>query len=78
VVREALVLDSNDDLAPQLAKMLSDNGYVVRVLATRERAKIFEKEPVYIHTLTENYEKIVKEIDFSHVEWPCSPRPTRC
>jgi trk system potassium uptake protein TrkA len=35
VVREALVLDSNDDLAPQLAKMLSDNGYVVRVLATR-------------------------------------------
>jgi trk system potassium uptake protein TrkA len=75
VVREALVLDSNDDLAPQLAKMLSDNGYVVRVLATRERAKIFEKEPVYIHTLTENYEKIVKEIDFSHVEVAVFPSP---
>jgi trk system potassium uptake protein TrkA len=75
VVREALVLDSNDDLAPQLAKMLSDNGYVVRVLATRERAKIFEKEPVYIHTLTENYEKIVKEIDFSHVEMAVFPSP---
>jgi K+ transport systems, NAD-binding component len=75
VVREALVLDSNDDLAPQLAKMLSDNGYVVRVLATRERAKIFEKEPVYIHTLTENYEKIVKEIDFSHVEIAVFPSP---
>jgi trk system potassium uptake protein TrkA len=75
VVREALVLDSNDDLAPQLAKMLSDNGYVVRVLATRERAKIFEKEPVYIHTLIENYEKIVKEIDFSHVEMAVFPSP---
>jgi trk system potassium uptake protein TrkA len=75
VVREALVLDSNDDLAPQLAKMLSDNGYVVRVLATRERAKIFEKEPVYIHTLTENYEKVVKEIDFSHVEMAVFPSP---
>lgn len=75
MVREALVLDSNDDLAPQLAKMLSDNGYVVRVLATRERAKIFEKEPVYIHTLTENYEKIVKEIDFSHVEMAVFPSP---
>jgi len=75
VVREALVLDSNDDLAPQLAKMLSDNGYVVRVLVTRERAKIFEKEPVYIHTLTENYEKIVKEIDFSHVEMAVFPSP---
>lgn len=75
MVREALVLDSNDDLAPQLAKMLSDNGYVVRVLATRERAKIFEKEPVYIHTLTENYEKIVKEIDFSHVEVAVFPSP---
>jgi trk system potassium uptake protein TrkA len=75
VVREALVLDSNDDLAPQLAKMLSDNGYVVRVLATRERAKIFEKEPVYIHTLIENYEKIVKEIDFSHVEVAVFPSP---
>jgi trk system potassium uptake protein TrkA len=75
VVREALVLDSNDDLAPQLAKMLSDNGYVVRVLATRERAKIFEKEPVYIHTLTENYEKVVKEIDFSHVEIAVFPSP---
>jgi trk system potassium uptake protein TrkA len=75
VVREALVLDSNDDLAPQLAKMLSDNGYVVRVLATRERAKIFEKEPVYIHTLTENYEKVVKEIDFSHVEVAVFPSP---
>jgi trk system potassium uptake protein TrkA len=75
VVREALVLDSNDDLAPQLAKMLSDNGYVVRVLTTRERAKIFEKEPVYIHTLTENYEKIVKEIDFSHVEVAVFPSP---
>jgi trk system potassium uptake protein TrkA len=75
VVREALVLDSNDDLAPQLAKMLSDNGYVVRVLATRERAKIFEKEPVYIHTLTENYEKIVKEIDFTHVEMAVFPSP---
>ncbi len=75
MVREALVLDSNDDLAPQLAKMLSDNGYVVRVLATRERAKIFEKEPVYIHTLTENYEKIVKEIDFSHVEIAVFPSP---
>jgi len=62
-------------LAPQLAKMLSDNGYVVRVLATRERAKIFEKEPVYIHTLTENYEKIVKEIDFSHVEMAVFPSP---
>jgi len=69
------VLDSNDDLAPQLAKMLSDNGYVVRVLATRERAKIFEKEPVYIHTLIENYEKIVKEIDFSHVEVAVFPSP---
>lgn len=69
------MLDSNDDLAPQLAKMLSDNGYVVRVLATRERAKIFEKEPVYIHTLTENYEKIVKEIDFSHVEMAVFPSP---
>ena len=75
MVREALVLDSNDDLAPQLAKMLSDNGYVVRVLATRERAKIFEKEPVYIHTLTENYEKVVKEIDFSHVEMAVFPSP---
>lgn len=75
MVREALVLDSNDDLAPQLAKMLSDNGYVVRVLATRERAKIFEKEPVYIHTLTENYEKIVREIDFSHVEMAVFPSP---
>ena len=75
MVREALVLDSNDDLAPQLAKMLSDNGYVVRVLATRERAKIFEKEPVYIHTLIENYEKIVKEIDFSHVEVAVFPSP---
>jgi trk system potassium uptake protein TrkA len=75
VAREALVLDSNDDLAPQLAKMLSDNGYVVRVLATRERAKIFEKEPVYIHTLTENYEMIVKEIDFSHVEMAVFPSP---
>jgi trk system potassium uptake protein TrkA len=75
VVREALVLDSNDDLAPQLAKMLSDNGYVVRVLATRERAKIFEKEPVYIHTLTENYEKVFKEIDFSHVEMAAFPSP---
>ncbi|MCC6035487.1 MAG: TrkA family potassium uptake protein [Pyrobaculum sp.] len=75
MVREALVLDSNDDLAPQLAKMLSDNGYVVRVLATRERAKIFEKEPVYIHTLTENYEKVVKEIDFSHVEVAVFPSP---
>jgi trk system potassium uptake protein TrkA len=75
VVREALVLDSNDDLAPQLAKMLSDNGYVVRVLATRERAKIFEKEPVYIHTLIENYEKVVKEIDFSHVEMAVFPSP---
>ncbi len=69
------MLDSNDDLAPQLAKMLSDNGYVVRVLATRERAKIFEKEPVYIHTLIENYEKIVKEIDFSHVEVAVFPSP---
>lgn len=69
------MLDSNDDLAPQLAKMLSDNGYVVRVLATRERAKIFEKEPVYIHTLTENYEKVVKEIDFSHVEMAVFPSP---
>lgn len=69
------MLDSNDDLAPQLAKMLSDNGYVVRVLATRERAKIFEKEPVYIHTLTENYEKVVKEIDFSHVEIAVFPSP---
>jgi trk system potassium uptake protein TrkA len=69
------VLDSNDDLAPQLAKILSDNGYVVRVLATRERAKIFEKEPVYIHTLTENYEKIVKEIDFTHVEMAVFPSP---
>ena len=75
MVREALVLDSNDDLAPQLAKMLSDNGYVVRVLVTRERAKIFEKEPVYIHTLTENYEKIVREIDFSHVEMAVFPSP---
>jgi trk system potassium uptake protein TrkA len=75
VVREALVLDSNDDLAPQLAKMLSDNGYVVRVLATRERAKIFEKEPVYIHTLIENYEKVFKEIDFSHVEVAVFPSP---
>lgn len=75
MAREALVLDSNDDLAPQLAKMLSDNGYVVRVLATRERAKIFEKEPVYIHTLTENYEMIVKEIDFSHVEMAVFPSP---
>lgn len=36
MVREALVLDSNDDLAPQLAKMLSDNGYVVRVAIRRE------------------------------------------
>lgn len=75
MAREALVLDSNDDLAPQLAKTLSDNGYVVRVLATRERAKIFEKEPVYIHTLTENYEKVVKEIDFSHVEVAVFPSP---
>jgi trk system potassium uptake protein TrkA len=75
VVREALVLYSNDDLSPQLAKMLSDNGYMVRVLATRERAKIFEKEPVYIHTLTENYEKVVKEIDFSHVEMAVFPSP---
>ena len=75
MVREALVLDSNDDLAPQLAKMLSDNGYVVRVLATRERAKIFEKEPVYIHTLIENYEKVFKEIDFSHVEVAVFPSP---
>ena len=75
MAREALVLDSNDDLAPQLAKMLSDNGYVVRVLSTQERAKIFEKEPVYIHTLTENYEKVVKEIDFSHVEVAVFPSP---
>ena len=75
MAREALVLDSNDDLAPQLAKTLSDNGYVVRVLATRERAKIFEKEPVYIHTLAENYEKVIKEIDFSHVEVAVFPSP---
>lgn len=75
MAREALVLDSNDDLAPQLVRVLSENGYVVRVLATRERAKIFEKEPVYIHTLTENYEKVIKEIDFSHVEIAVFPSP---
>jgi K+ transport systems, NAD-binding component len=75
VAREAVVLDSNDDLVPQLAKMLSDNGYVVRILTMPGRAKIFEKEPVYIHALTENYEKIVKEIDFSRVEIAVFPSP---
>jgi len=68
VAREALILDSNDELAQQLAAVLTENGYVVRILATKDRAKVFEKIPVYIHTLLENYEKTIKEIDFSHVE----------
>jgi len=75
VAREALVLDSNDDLALQLVRVLAENGYVVRVLVPRERTKIFEKFPVYIHTLSENYEKVVKDIDFSKIEVAVFPSP---
>jgi len=75
VAREALVLDSNDDLALQLVRVLAENGYVVRVLASRERTKTFEKSPVYIHTLSENYEKVIKEIDFSKIEVSVFPSP---
>jgi len=75
VAREALVLDSNDDLALQLVRVLAENGYVVRVLAPRERTKTFEKFPVYIHTLSENYEKVVKDIDFSKIEVAVFPSP---
>ncbi|ABL88058.1 TrkA-C domain protein [Pyrobaculum islandicum DSM 4184] len=75
MVKEALILDSNDDLGPQLARVLVENGYIVRVLATPERGKAYEREPVYIHNLTENYEKIIRELDFSRVEIAIFPSP---
>ncbi|MEM1597906.1 MAG: TrkA C-terminal domain-containing protein [Pyrobaculum sp.] len=75
MAREALLLDSNDDLTIQMSRTLVDNGYVVRILATRDRAKQFEKIPVYIHLLTENYEKILKDIDFEKIEIAIFPSP---
>ncbi|ACB39197.1 TrkA C-terminal domain-containing protein [Pyrobaculum neutrophilum] len=75
MVREAVVLDSNDDLGPLLARMLVDNGYVVRVLANQERAKMYEREAVYIHNLVENYERVLRGIDFSRVEVAVFPSP---
>jgi len=75
VAREALVLDSNDDLTIQLVRLLAENGYVVRVLVSRERTTTFEKFPIYIHILSENYEKVVKEIDFSKIEIAVFPSP---
>ncbi|MEM0462869.1 MAG: TrkA C-terminal domain-containing protein [Pyrobaculum sp.] len=68
MAREALVLDSNDEMARQLVSVLAENGYVVRVITTKQRAKLFEKSPVYIHLIDENYDKIIREIDFSHIE----------
>jgi trk system potassium uptake protein TrkA len=68
VAREALILDSNDDLTVQLATILTENGYVARILTTKERAKTFEKIPVYIHTVLESYERVLNELDFSHIE----------
>lgn len=68
MAREALILDSNDDLAAQLAAILTENGYVARILTTRERAKTFERIPLYIHTIPEKYERVVEDLDFSHIE----------
>ncbi|MEM4081341.1 MAG: TrkA C-terminal domain-containing protein [Pyrobaculum sp.] len=75
MTREALILDSNDDLIHHLIKLLLENGYVLRILAPRERTKLFEKSPVYIHNFSENYERVFKEIDFSQVEIAIFPSP---
>jgi len=79
--RGVLILDDFGGATPTLADVLSSNGYVVHVVTSDRRARVFVGKAVYIHVLPSTVEggdveaytilsvgDAVKDIDFDSIE----------